>query len=383
MFGSRLRQARLAEGLTLERLAGMLDPPVTKQALSKYERGISQPSATRIQQLAEALGVQASTLLADFGVEIRWVAYRKLSRLSKTRQSQVTAIATSRVDHELQLRKLFRIAVMADFPQGIAVESLQDCDSAAASLRLRWGLGDRPLDNLTGLLEDHGAAVVAWREQREFDGLSGWAGHTPVLVLNDGFPADRIRFNAAHEIGHLVMASTDSPKKDETFAHRFAASFLVPAEAARSELGSTRHRLTIEELGLLKQRWGFSMQAWIRRARDLRIINESTYRFLNVNFRSQGWHRNEPYGLDATESPGLYRRLILRAYSERLITRGQANQYMPGVLSDGSVSDPTRHSIRNLARLPIQERHTKLREAQIASGYSDIDSWYSIAHDEE
>ena len=85
--------------------------------------------------------------------------------------------------------------------------------------------------------------MVALTEDWGFDGLSGWANRTPVIVLNAEMPPDRLRLNAAHEIGHLVMKSTDNVKQDEQFAFRFAASLLVPPEAARHELGTHRRNL--------------------------------------------------------------------------------------------------------------------------------------------
>ncbi len=88
------RQARLAAGLSLEGLAERVDRPLTWQALSKYERGLPQPPPSRIADIAAALNVRASSLLAESDVEIEWVACRKLQRLSKTRQEQVTAVAT-------------------------------------------------------------------------------------------------------------------------------------------------------------------------------------------------------------------------------------------------------------------------------------------------
>ena len=172
---------------------------------------------------------------------------------------------------------MFHFDERHDLPGPIAVRNLAGCDYAAATLRMRWNLGDRPVDNLVGLIEERGGAVLTWPEAWAFDGISpAGRASTPVLVLNAQAPPDRRRFNAAHELGHLVMKSSGDEKQDERFAHRFAASFLVPAEAARRELGAHRRNLSIAELGLLKQRWGLSMQGWIRRARDLEIISDLT-----------------------------------------------------------------------------------------------------------
>ena len=381
MLGERLRQARLAAGLSLEGLAERLERPVTKQALSKYERGLSQPPPSRIADLAAALNVRTSSLLTEADVEIKWVAYRKLQRLSKSRQAQVTAVATQRLEGELRLRELFHLADRHDLPGPIEVQHLDDCEYASAALRMRWNLGDRPVDSLVEQIEEHGCAVVTWPEEWGFDGLSGRANQTPVLVLNEAAPADRLRFNAAHELGHLVMASTGDAKRDEAFAHRFAASFLVPAEAARRELGPRRRGLTVDELGLLKQRWGLSMQAWIRRAHDLKIISDQLYRRLNMRFRREGWHREEPVEYKGTESPTLLRRLVLRALTERMITSEEADRFYPGSSNDAPQAPSARSSLRDLAKRPLEERHRAIRAAGITVDADEIEAWDETAGD--
>ena len=351
MLGQRLRMARLAAGLTLDGLAARLDRPITKQALSKYERGVSEPPLSRIEELAAVLNVNVSTLLEESAIEIRWVAYRKLARLSRSRQERITAAAAQRLEGEIRLRALFHLGERLNLPGPIDVQRLGDCDYAAATLRMRWNLGDRPVDSLIELIEDHGTAVLARYEEWGFDGLSGWANQTPVIVLNAAVPKDRLRLNAAHEVGHLVMKSTGDAQQDEQFAFRFAASFLVPGEAARQELGTHRRSLNMEELGLLKQRWGISMQAWIRRARDLEVISDDLYGRLNLQFRHAGWHRHEPFGYEGNESPGLFPRLVLRALSERMISFEEARQLHPGLSVDmGEVSMEQTTSTANAGR---------------------------------
>ena len=173
MLGERLRQARLAAGLSLEGLAERLDRPLTKQALSKYERGLSQPPPSRIADIAAALNVRASSLFAEPDVEIEWIAYRKLQRLSKSRQEQVTAVATQRLESAVRLRELFHLADRHDLPEPIQVQHAHDCEYAAAVLRMRWNLGDRPVDSLVEQIEEHGCAVVAWPEEWASTGSRG------------------------------------------------------------------------------------------------------------------------------------------------------------------------------------------------------------------
>ena len=60
VFARRLRQARLAAGLSLDQLANRLRRPVTKQALSKFESGKAKPAMTTLADLSDALGVGAA-----------------------------------------------------------------------------------------------------------------------------------------------------------------------------------------------------------------------------------------------------------------------------------------------------------------------------------
>ena len=188
MLGTRLRQARMGAGLSLEGLAARMEHSISKQALSKYEKGLAQPSPSRMGELARALKVTASSLLAEDAIEIEWVAYRKHAKLSKARQNQLTAIAEQRLEGEFKLRRLFHLGDWHDLPGPIEVRNFNDCEYAAAALRMRWDLGDRPIDGLLELIEERGGSVVGWEQEWGFDALSGRAGRNPVLVLNTAVP---------------------------------------------------------------------------------------------------------------------------------------------------------------------------------------------------
>ena len=158
-----------------------------------------------------------------------------------------------------------------------------------------------------------------------------------------------------------------------------------PSSSRRKRSGGNSARgaggLTMDELGLLKQRWGLSMQAWIRRAHDLEIIGDQLYRRLNMRFRGEGWHREEPFAYARTESPTLLRRLVLRALSERMITPEEADRLYPGSASDAPQARSGRSSLRDLARLPLEERHQAIRAAGISVDADEIEAWDETAGD--
>lgn len=377
VFAQRLRQARLATGLSLEQLANRLRRPVTKQALSKLESARAKPSMTTLADLSEALGVGATWLLSRPQITVRWIGYRKHSTLPKGKQDSITAVATKRIEGELRLRTLFGAGTTGAMPTKIEAASLQAAEEAANQVRKAWGLGDGPISGLVETLEERGVVVLAWRETEKFDGLSGWANDdTPVLVVNAIRPPDRVRFDAAHELGHLVIACADPEADQEALAHRFAAALLVPRSAALQELGQRRRNLSLPELGLLKQRWGLSMQAWARRAKDCGIINDTTYRRLNIQFRTRGWHRQEPYDYEGVEEPLLFRRMLWRALEERIVSRNEAREMLPGYdMTPEARLAGAEPSLAELARLGPEQRAEAIRRRPPEVDMDELELW--------
>jgi Zn-dependent peptidase ImmA (M78 family)/DNA-binding XRE family transcriptional regulator len=323
-IGTRLRQARQARGLSLQAVADRLSRPVTRAALSKYERGQVVPRADVLIDLARVLGLPPSHFLEGArgqAVSVRWVAYRKHSRLGAREHARIQARAEILGEAYLRLIDRLEPGFRRAVPQRKPARTLEDAEKAAAELRDRWKLGAGPIDDLVARVEDAGVLVLGWREGGRFDALSGWIGEGwPLVVLNLERPADRCRFNLAHEIGHLVIdASSLEASDEERLAHRFAAALLVPAEAARRELGTRRQQLTRAELEHLKGKYGVSMQAWTRRARDLGIVSEQTYRDWQIWFRSQALHVRESVDYTAEESPSRLEMLFVRALAERLV----------------------------------------------------------------
>jgi transcriptional regulator with XRE-family HTH domain len=68
-FGQVLREQRTARGISQEDLA--LNADVDRTFVSQMERGIRQPTITTIMKLAEALGIQASVLVARMERQLR------------------------------------------------------------------------------------------------------------------------------------------------------------------------------------------------------------------------------------------------------------------------------------------------------------------------
>jgi len=371
MIGDRMKQARLAAGLTLgevsERLAAA-GQPITAAGLSKYEHNKSTPNAAFLLKLAHALGVKASYFLRDPEASVTWLAFRKHAVLPEREQLKIQAVASTIAEGQFWLQTTLYPNDKAMFPPSRRVSNSSDAEAAAAHLRKVWQLGSAPIESVMQITEDRGGIVIGWAAQTAgFDGLSAWVDdRVPLAVVSMAVSADRRRFNLAHELGHMAMICDGlDAKAEEGLAHRFASAFIVPAEVARRELGTRRRHLSFDEVGLLKQKYGLSMQAWARRALDLEIIDEGYYRSWCIEFSSRGWRKDEPYRFKGQEEPTRLKQMTLHALAEGIITEERANELCPGCTEQRPAPRAAgrRYTAVELMKLPREERNRILAAA--------------------
>ena len=373
MIGNRIKQARVATGMTQDEVVAALQSQegltLTKAGLSKYERGGSNPKPVLMRALARVLGVTADFFLDESQVQVEWLAFRKSAGLNKSQQERIKTVAAAHAEAFVTLRRALEPNRKIGSPNRTHVQTPEDAEKAADALRDRWGLGGQPIESVTTAIEDGGGIVVeTGGEEDLFDGLSGWAdGATPVVVVSIAVSDDRRRFSLAHELGHLFMDVGDvTGKAEERLAHRFAAAFLVPAATARRELGENRRHLDFRELALLKLKHGLSMQAWIMRCTDLGIIEQSHAGTLFTEMSTRGWRKEEPVKFQGRERPARMRQLTVRALAEGLLSTTQAERLCPGVLQDWVDSHPAvpgSIDARSLMKLPKEERDRLMQQA--------------------
>jgi hypothetical protein len=119
------------------------------------------------------------------------------------------------------------------------------------------------------------------------------------------------------------------PDDEETLAHRFASSFLVPPEKVKQELGETRRNLTLSELVLLKEKYGLSVAAWLYSAGANGIINQALKDSLWRQLSARGWRTAEPDVFKGNEEPTKLRQSALRAVSEGLMSARETVRLFP------------------------------------------------------
>lgn len=310
--GTRLALARRLARMPRTELAR--DIGLTPTAITQFERGSARPTAPVLAGLALRLGLPEDffrhgrpvpTLPADAA---HFRSLRSTPALSRDQALAFAELGMDVVDTLEQYVDLPRV----DLPN-VALEEAatrEDLAAAAAATRKALDVPDGPVAHVVRLLEAHGVVVlrlpaqVAGRElDPDVDAFSTSATARPMVLLSPvKDDKARSRFDASHELGHLVMHHDAEPgnKIVEGQAQSFAAEFLMPAEQIAPDLPS---RIDWECLHAAKRRWGVSLKALVYRARTLGLISEAAQRRAYITLASQG--RVEAGPLGPPESPSL------------------------------------------------------------------------------
>ncbi len=335
-IGQRIKQARKINQLSQRHLAEMVG--VSAMAISKYERDLITPASDMLMRLAEVLDVSIDFFFRSAVPEVKFQAYRKHTSLLVKDQKSIQARVQEWLERYLEVERLFVTEELEMKLPKYAVFSYDDIEKAAEKLRKDWLLGLDPIEDLVQVLEDRGIKVGLVDGSDHFDACTFNVNGNPVIVTKKDLPGDRQRFNIGHELGHLVLDVQDGVDLEKS-AHRFVGALLAPASAVRYELGERRSTLNMNELHLLKQKYGLSMQAWIFRAKDLGIITDAAAKKLFKMFRVKGWHRQEPGKPLPPEEPVRMERLIYRSLVEDLISRSKAQELLGKPLKNRWVSE--------------------------------------------
>ncbi|MET1072342.1 MAG: XRE family transcriptional regulator [Umezawaea sp.] len=326
--GSRLVLARKRRGLSAGALARAVG--VSAGSIGDYERGRRQPDAKRTAALAEALGFPVGFLEAPEEDELpaEAVAFRAAGRVPAVRRDAAVAAGRLAVGVNRWLERTFSLPA-ADVP---TLEH-PDPETAAEMVRARWGLGSGVAPNVVHLLEAHGVRVFSLPvDCAEVDAFSFRHAGTPYVFLNPTTSAERGRFDAAHELGHLVLHADHRPVDAEKQANAFAGAFLMPRAGVLAAV--PRGPVTAQVLSH-RTHWRVSALALTYRLRDLGLLTAEQYGVVCAELSRRGFRVAEPDGLAAREGSLLLAK-VFRALRERGTTSQQVAREL---LLDGAELD--------------------------------------------
>ena len=328
LFAKRLKSARLLSAMSQDNLVEAIGAIVSKNAISKYERGQMMPNSSVLIKLAKALNVKPDYFFRPLGAEISNIEFRKRSALGVKKTKAIKQKVAETVERYLEIEDLLQIKSTFSNPiKNILISTVSDIDKAVNQLLKVWKLGLNALPNVIEILEEKEIKVIELDADLAFDGLSGWAdGVVPIIVVNKNFNIERKRFTALHELGHLLLNFSENltDKEIERLCHAFASAMLIPYDTFINELGSKKRKsISLPELVSIKETYGISIQAIMARARSLGVIDE--YRF--IAFRKYISSNREEKGLgqyQGKEHSDRFMQLIYRAAAEKIISLSKA-----------------------------------------------------------
>lgn len=295
---TRLTAARKRRGWTLTKLAQ--ETGLSRASLSTYENQHQTPAPQTLATLATALDVAEAFLTGDDldEIPVEAVSFRALSKM--TARTRDRGLNSGRI--AILISEWLEARFTLPRPD-VPTLTGREPDLAAQQVRARWGLGEQPVGNLVHLLEAHGVRVFSLTDDTmNLDAYCvNWQGQ-PFIFLSREKSGERYRFNAAHELGHLVLHGEDKTPNGpeaEAEANQFAAAFLMPKAGV---LAQGLHNADVHRIIQAKKRWNVAATAMAHRANELGLMTEWAYRTVCVDLSRMGYRRGEPNGVSHESS---------------------------------------------------------------------------------
>jgi len=316
---TRLELARRRRGWTKTKLAQQVD--VSTKSITNYESGDQQPTDATLARIADELGFPES-FFAEPDVEAiieTAASFRSLASMTASQRHQALGAGTLAMLIDEWIEQHFTRPAPT-----IPIVDTHDPEQAAEIVRVEWDLGHRPIPNMVHLLERQGVRVFSLDEQgREVDAFSFWRNARPYVLLNTTKSAEHSRFDAAHELGHIVLHRTgERGREAEHQANQFASGFLMPRA---SVLAAGLQHATLTTLIQRKAEWKVSVVALIYRLHAVGVLTDWQYRSLCIAASKKGYRTNEPKSvqretsqvlekvLDYLRTQGIHRREIAKS----------------------------------------------------------------------
>lgn len=216
--------------------------------------------------------------------------------------------------------------------EGINPIDNEQIEQYALILREYWGLGKGPIDNLISIVQKNGIMVSKMQLRlNKLDAFSVWFDNKPFIFLSSDKDTNvRIRFDIAHELGHLLMHADYYSEEDlknsaiheklENEADRFAGAFLLPKESFSKDVFST----SIDHFIQMKAKWMVSIGCMIYRCDTLGILSSNQIKYLKDQMTTRVYWRREPLDREMpVEKPFAHKQAILLLLENGIITSGQ------------------------------------------------------------
>lgn len=339
--GKRLKEALQFREMRMTDLADATG--ISKQSLSLYSNESNTPPFENVAKIARELNFPVDFFMSEDMCTANTgnTYFRSQAATSKkARSAQKIKLEYVSKMYEVLLNYLNVPALNLPDTSGINIPSgaaEADSDTAFTEIekltndtREHWQIGKGPIDNLQYVLQSNGIIVTgfngveegidAFSQQINIDGKIVY-----IIALAIGSkPIERLRFDMAHELGHILMHSWGDDNEDlskdefnarEKQANMFASAFLLPKESFSRMVSA--YPTNIDYYIALKKKWKVSMQAMMYRARQLDIITANQFQYMMRIMSKRGNRTHEP-----GDKPGKIGDTIFQAALDMLFEGG-------------------------------------------------------------
>ncbi len=331
---------------------------VSDKTIIRCEAGITEPTEENLRTFARVLEFPAGFFMGADLHEPREDQVSFRSQTSMTAAVRDAALAAGAIGTLISdwVEERFTLPAV-----NVPDLHLYDPEAAARTLRQEWTLGEKPVSNMVHLLESKGVRVFSLAENsKKVNAFSFWRDDKPYVFLNTMKSAENSRFDAAHELGHLVLHQDGrtTGRQAEDQANRFASAFLMPEGDLKAEIGGV---FCLDQLVAAKSRWIVSVAALNHRLHRIGKTSEYKYRDFCIDIAKRGYNTQEPKEA-ARERSVVWQKVLKALWTEKITKSGIASAlFLPetevdalifGVLYSGDRDRPAASRPLGLVQTP-------------------------------
>lgn len=326
------------KGLSMEALCFACDGLVSKQSISKYEKGAMKPSSKVLIALSNALEVSPDYFLKSGPIVLDSIEFRKKKNFPEKALDSLREKVRYRIEKYIEIEDILGINPLAPKIKKFPVKGKEDVYHAAREVRQKWRLGEDGIVNVISVLEENGIKMVLLKGIEEFEGMCCTANGMPVIVFSHSPSVERDRFTVLHELGHLVLDfdPSVSDKEQENLCHFFASEMLIPRTIFLKIVGNVRKNMDISELKNIQSEFGISVDALMFKARENGVMSENSYKNYCLRRRQKKLEIADQSNA-LVESPTRFERLVLRGIASEVISLSKGAELLDKPL--GSVKE--------------------------------------------
>lgn len=353
---NKLKQARIFRGLTISDLA--IETGTTKQAISQYEQGKITPRTEAIFKIINTLNFPRAFFYTNDHIAgyNSYTFFRSKANVSKKLLKSHEQVIDFLFNCQQFLEQYidFPILNIPDIPVKEYWEK-ETIENLAESVRHQWGIDGKPIQNIIFEMERNGIVISsihadtqdieAYSKKKVINGYD----YCFMLLAKDKKSAVRRQFDAAHELGHLLMHSwiaedvditAEERRRMEKEADYFASALLLPREDFLASISKTK----LESYIYLKKHWMVSINAMIVRSYHLGLLNYTQYQYLQKQISRRKMRTKEPHDdILKLAQPGMLKKAVKVLLSDETITSQQMIKELkmfPGLIEEVLNLDP-------------------------------------------